>query len=65
MDDLLGAGSVNSTAADLAHWLQMWINGGSYKMKQVLPPDFARRSVESQVVVYDGINKQFPDEHFI
>jgi CubicO group peptidase (beta-lactamase class C family) len=64
MDDLLGAGSVNSTAADLAQWLQMWINGGSYKKKQVLPPGFARKSVESQLVVYNGINEQYPDEHF-
>ena len=64
MDDLLGAGSVNSTAADLAHWLQMWINGGAYKNKQILPPDFVKKSIESHFVVYGGINDQYPDEHF-
>lgn len=64
MDDLLGAGSINSTAADLTNWLQMWINGGNYKNKKVLSPDFVRRSIESHFVVYGGVNRRYPDEHF-
>jgi len=64
MDDLLGAGSVNSTADDLAHWLQMWINGGAYKNKQVLSPAFVKKSIASHFVVHGGINDQYPDEHF-
>ncbi|HET9432566.1 MAG TPA: serine hydrolase domain-containing protein, partial [Chitinophagaceae bacterium] len=64
MDDLLGAGSINSTAADLAHWLQMWINGGNYGNRQVLDPDFVKAAIESHFVVDDGINKRYPDEHF-
>ncbi len=65
MDDMLGAGSVNSTAVDLVHWLQMWINRGTYKNKQVLPPDFVKRSIESHFVVYGGIDDQYPDEQFL
>src|SRR5688572_23332507 len=64
IDDLLGAGSVNSTATDLPHWLQMWIGGGTYNNKLVLPQDFVRKSIASQFVVNDGINDKFPDEHF-
>lgn len=64
MDDLLGAGSVNSTAADLAHYLQMWLNNGVYKNKQVLPPGFVKRSIKSHFMVDAGINDQYPDEHF-
>jgi len=64
MDDLLGAGSVNSTALDLCHWLQMWIGGGTYKNIQVLTPGFVKKSIESQFVVYGGINDKYPDEHF-
>ncbi|HEX7905184.1 MAG TPA: serine hydrolase [Chitinophagaceae bacterium] len=64
MDDLLGAGSVNSTATDLVHWLQMWINGGTYNHKQLLSPDFIKRSIESHFVVDGEINDQYPDEHF-
>ena len=64
MDDLLGAGSINSTASDLTHWLQMWINGGVYKNKQILSPDFIKRSLESHFMVSGGLNKKYPDEHF-
>jgi CubicO group peptidase (beta-lactamase class C family) len=64
MDDLLGAGSVNSTAADLSHWLQMWINGGKYKNQQLLTTDFVKRSVESHFIMDGGINEPYPDEHF-
>jgi CubicO group peptidase (beta-lactamase class C family) len=65
MDDLLGAGSINSTATDLVHWLQMWINGGKYKNKEILSPDFTRRCLESHAVVYGGVNRRYPDEHFL
>ena len=64
MDDLLGAGSINSTAMDMAHWLQMWINGGNYKGNKILDPRFVKRSVESHFVVDDGISVRYPDEHF-
>ncbi len=64
MDDLLGAGSINSTAADLARWLQVWINGGVYKGKEVIPTDFVRRATESHFVADGSINPRFPDEHF-
>ena len=64
MDDLLGAGSINSTATDLARWLQVWINGGNYKGKQVIPSDFVRTATESHFVADGSINPRFPDEHF-
>jgi CubicO group peptidase (beta-lactamase class C family) len=65
MDDLLGAGSINSTAADLSKYLQMWINGGKYKKKDILPADFVRRSLESRFVVSGALNRRYPDEHFM
>lgn len=64
MDDLLGAGSINSTADDLAHWLQMWISGGKYNDQQLLSPGFVKRSFESHFIVDGGTNEQYPDEHF-
>ena len=64
MDDLLGAGSINSTATDLARWLQLWINGGVYKGKEVIPSDFVRRATESHFVADGSINPKFPDEYF-
>jgi len=65
MDDLLGAGSINSTAADLSKYLQMWINGGSYKNKEILSRDFVRRSLESRFVVSGALNRRYPDEQFM
>jgi len=65
MDDLMGAASINSTASDLIHWLQMWINGGTYKNKQILTPQFVKKAISSQIVVYHGLSNQFPDEHFM
>src|SRR5258706_2450662 len=64
MDDLLGAGAINSTARDVAHWLQMWINGGRYKNKQLLQPDFIKRAIQSHFVVAGEMNHQYPDEQF-
>jgi CubicO group peptidase (beta-lactamase class C family) len=64
MDDLLGAGSINSTASDLGRWLQVWINGGAYKGKQIIPADFVRTATESRIVADGSINPRFPDEYF-
>jgi hypothetical protein len=64
MDDLLGAGSINSTASDLARWLQVWINGGMYKGKEIIPPGFVKRATESHFVADGSINPKFPDEYF-
>ena len=64
MDDLLGAGSINSTATDLACWLQVWINGGAYKGKQVIPSDFVKKATESHFIADGSIDPRFPDEYF-
>jgi len=64
MDDLLGAGSINSTAADLAKWLQAWINGGTFENKEIISKSFVKKSIESHFVVDNGINDQYPDEQF-
>ena len=64
MDDLLGAGSINSTATDLARWLQVWINGGVYKGKEVIPSDFVKKATESHFVADGSLDRRFPDEHF-
>jgi len=64
MDDLLGAGSINSTASDLARWLQMWINGGTYKNKSIVPADYVKRCLQSHLVVDGGIDEKYPDEQF-
>ena len=65
MDDLLGAGSLNSTADDLAHWLQLWINGGTYKNKPLLSSAFVRQAISSHIVVDPDLPDQYSDEQFM
>jgi len=64
MDDLLGGGSLNSTAADLAHWLQAWINGGMYKNRPILPAAYIKKATSSYIIVSNGLPYLYPDEQF-
>lgn len=64
MDDLLGGGSINSTITDMSRWLQVWVNGGVYMEKQIIPAEYINRSLESQIVSWAGVNPLYPDEQF-
>lgn len=57
------AGSINSSAMDMAHWVMMWINGGGYKGKEVLPPFYVTDAISAQMVM-DGLpDRRHPDMH--
>lgn len=45
------AGSINSSVTEMGNWLKVWINGGKYNDKQVLPVSFIQEAMASQVVV--------------
>ena len=62
MDDLLAAGSILSTSGDLARWLQMWINGGAYKDKRILPANFINQAITPGIVVGNVIDMESIDE---
>jgi CubicO group peptidase (beta-lactamase class C family) len=64
IDDLLGGGSINSTVIDMSRWLQLWINGGLYMGKQIIPAEYINKSLESQIVSWGRINPVYPDEQF-
>jgi len=57
------AGSINSTAADMAHWVMMWINGGSYKGKEVLPPFYVSDAISAQMVMEGLPDRAHADMH--
>jgi CubicO group peptidase (beta-lactamase class C family) len=65
MDDLLAGGALLSTSTDLAHWLQMWINGGRYKDHRILSGEYARKAITSEIVVGSDINAESIDEPFM
>lgn len=56
------AGSINSSVNDMAKWLQLWINGGKYQGKEVLPAEYTLEAMSSQMVVSGGVpSKERPD----
>ncbi|MBO9672163.1 MAG: serine hydrolase [Sphingobacteriaceae bacterium] len=49
------AGSINSSANDMANWLKVWISGGFFKKKEILPTDYIREAASSQMVMSAGL----------
>jgi CubicO group peptidase (beta-lactamase class C family) len=45
------AGSINSSVTDMAKWLTLWINGGKYAGKEILPASFVNEAISSQMVI--------------
>jgi CubicO group peptidase (beta-lactamase class C family) len=55
------AGSINSSANDMANWLITWINKGSFKGKELLPPAYVSEAMSSHAVVSGNLpGKDFP-----
>jgi len=59
------AGAINSTVTDMAKWLVMWISGGKYAQKEVLPADYVKEAMSSQMVMDAGLpGSETPYEQF-
>ena len=56
------AGSINSSVNDMAKWLELWINGGKYKGKEILPAQYVTEAISSQMVVAGSLpSNERPD----
>lgn len=56
------AGSINSSVNDMSKWLMLWINGGKFQGKEVLPSAFVLDAMSSQMVVSGAVpGKERPD----
>ena len=56
------AGSINSNVNDMAKWLMLWIGGGKYRGKEILPPQFTKEAISSQMIVSGALpEKKTPD----
>lgn len=53
------AGSINSSVNDMANWLKVWINDGSFKGKEILPKNYITEAMSSQMVM----SADLPDKH--
>jgi CubicO group peptidase (beta-lactamase class C family) len=63
--DAIGpAGSINSSANDMANWLITWINGGKFNGKEIIPQSFLTQAMTAQVATGGGVpGKVNPDIH--
>lgn len=58
------AGSINSSAKEMANWLKIWLNEGKFEDTQVLPKKYVEKAINPLMLVGNGIaDKQFPDQH--
>ncbi len=59
------AGSINSNVTEMANWVITWINGGKFKGKEILPSNYVKEAMSSQMVIGAGLpTKETPDAHF-
>ncbi|PSR14087.1 MAG: penicillin-binding protein [Bacteroidetes bacterium] len=58
------AGSINSSANEMANWLITWINKGKFKGQDILPESYINEAMSSQMVAGPGLpDDEFPDMH--
>lgn len=59
------AGSINSSVDEMAKWLMLWIQGGRFDGKEILPAGYVNQAMGSQMVIGTGVpGKENPDVHF-
>jgi CubicO group peptidase (beta-lactamase class C family) len=59
------AGSINSTVNEMANWMKMWIYGGKYNKKEILPTSYVSEAMSAQMVASTGLpSKEHPDVQF-
>ena len=63
--DAMGpAGSVNSSAKDMAKWLITWINDGKYNGKEIFPSSYCNEAITIQMATGGGLpGAENPDVH--
>ncbi|RZL18343.1 MAG: class A beta-lactamase-related serine hydrolase, partial [Pedobacter sp.] len=55
------AGSINSSVNDMTNWLKVWISGGFYKGKEILPTNYVRQAASSQMVMEAALPAKHDD----
>ncbi|WP_233789102.1 serine hydrolase [Sphingobacterium sp. HMA12] len=53
------AGSINSSVNDMSNWLKVWLNGGYFNGKEILPENYIKEAASSQMVM----DAALPDKH--
>lgn len=59
------AGSINSSVTEMGNWVMTWINGGKFNGKEILPANYVKEAISSQMVISAALpDKEIPDAHF-
>lgn len=59
------AGSINSSVNEMANWMKVWIYGGRYNGKEILPAAYVNEAMSAQMVSSAGMpSKEHPDVQF-
>ncbi len=58
------AGSINSSVNEMAAWVSMWINGGTYKGEEILPASYVTDAMSSQMVMGSNLPAEYSDMFF-
>ncbi len=45
------AGAINSSVNDMSKWMIAWLNSGKYNKQQVLPSNFVKQALSSQMII--------------
>lgn len=58
------AGSINSSSAEMANWLKVWLNEGKYKGIEVLPASYVDKAQNPLFSLGSGVSDpNFADQH--
>ncbi|MEZ4685921.1 MAG: serine hydrolase domain-containing protein [Bacteroidia bacterium] len=58
------AGSINSSAKEMANWLITWVNKGEFNGEQVLPEAYVQEAMTSHAVITGALpSEENPDMH--
>lgn len=52
------AGSINSSVDDMSKWMMAWLNNGEYNETQVIPSDYIKAAMRSQMVIAGRLPKE-------
>lgn len=59
------AGSINSSVKEMGNWLVTWINAGKFSDQKILPPDYTKEAMSSQMVINAALPEtETPDVYF-
>ncbi|MBM3420413.1 MAG: serine hydrolase [Bacteroidetes bacterium] len=58
------AGNINSSVNEMANWVSVWINGGKFAGRQIIPASYIAEAISPQMIAAAGLpSKEHPDVH--